>query len=94
MSAKDNPVGTLRRGVTNWGFWHLFKLCQPKDAPCWDIIDAYGSMLDLTENRFLTDEEVDARGNTVVVYTPIGDQDWAWAHNLPTGEDRNDLNIV
>lgn len=94
-SAVHDPVGTIRRGITNWGFWHLIKLDQPQDAPCWDIYDAYGSTVGgMIGDTFLTDAEVDARNNTQVVYVPLADEQWARIHDLPVGEDRNESNIV
>lgn len=76
-SAHRDPVGTVRRGITNWGFWHLIKLQSG-----WDSIDCYGSVVGLVEDDLLTDIQVDMRNNTEVVYTPIDDLLWASSHGL------------
>lgn len=76
MSAADNPTGTVRRVVTNWGFAHYIKLDQASRAPCWKLYDAYGSMDGISENALLTDAQIDERDNTKVVYVP--EDDYAW----------------
>lgn len=77
VSAADDPVGTLRRERGS-GFAHLIKLEQGGDAPCWDLIDMYGSCGDLLgfPAGLLTNADVDGLNNEVV-YTPIEDKEWA-----------------
>lgn len=82
MSAAVDPIHTLRRGVTNWGFWHVIKLDQPPGAPCWLVIDAYGPTDGVTDRGFLTNEQIDARDDLKVVYTPMDDYLWALVNGL------------
>lgn len=83
-SAGNDLVGTVRRGITDRGFWHLIKLDQAKGTPCWEAYDAYGSTTFLGE-KLLTDDEVDEQDRTEVVYVPMEDTAWATMHGLVHG---------
>lgn len=91
-SAAHDPTGTVRRSITNWGFAHWIKLSQPSGAPCWMCYDCYGPTEDiLPDDSFLTDEQVDVRNDTEVVYVPMDDRTWARVHGLdpdPAIDDR------
>lgn len=82
-SAAHDQTGTVRRVITNWGFAHYIKLSQPPGAPCWMCYDCYGPTDGiLSDDSFLTDEQLDARNNTEVVYVPMDDRAWARVHGL------------
>jgi len=100
LAAKDEPVGTLRRQITNWGFAHYFKLEQGQSAPgiaekhggaehvpCWDCIDAYGSVIGLGRDRLYTDAEIDAMEDSEVVYIPMDDDEWAKKFGMVPGDE-------
>lgn len=82
-SAGHDPTGTVRRVITNWGFEHYIKLSQPEGSPCWLSYDCYGPTDGiLPDSAWLTDEQIDARRDTEVVYIPMDDRHWARIHGL------------
>lgn len=88
MAAVNDPVHTLRRMVTNWGFAHYIKLAQAPGAPCWMLIDAYGPMEGLSDSAFITDEQMDEKAARYpIVYTPQDDDLWSEEHGLKANPD-------
>lgn len=79
----DDPTGTLRRVVTNWGFGHVIALSQSDGSPRWLVIDAYGPMTELGTD-LLTD---DAVVHMERVYVPVDDKEWASSHGLNPNPD-------
>lgn len=94
-SAEHDITGTVRRSITNWGFAHFIKLSQPPGQRCWMCYDCYGPTDDiLPDSSFLTDEQMDARNDTQVVYVPMDDDAWAHMHGLnpnPNIEDKDEI---
>lgn len=84
-SAVHDPTGTVRRSITNWGFAHYIKLSQPPGRRCWMCYDCYGptdGILPDDALSFMTDDQMDARNDTEVVYVPMDDRVWARIHGL------------
>lgn len=89
-SAAHDTTGTIRRVITNWGFAHYMKFSQPPGRECWLCLDCYGPTDDILPNEsWLTDEQLDARNNTEVVYVPMDDDVWARIHGLNPNPDIN-----
>jgi len=76
VSAADDPTGTVRRGVTDSGFWFYIKFDQPPGEPCWELYDAYCSMAEYHWPHWLTDDQMD-KENAVVAYVPLSIEEWA-----------------
>lgn len=82
-SATHDPVGTVRRVITNWGFGHWIKIDQPSGRRCWLCYDAYGPTDDILPGQsFLADSDIDENADTEVVYVPMDDRTWARIHGL------------
>lgn len=74
-SAKDDPVGTVRRGFG--GHWHLMKLDQAGAEACWVEVDAYGLL-----GGLVTNTTVDQEYRTEVAYRPVSDAEWNRMHPI------------